>query len=838
MFSVISTYMKLIISTLATLICSVAFAQSVFIYSPNERAGLHAAIKDANGQWSDLGQLCASDYSQWGAEKRMYSPYVLRASDGTWRAVWQVNDKAPTFAAAYSADLITWRPQDYPKMSAGPCKTPFIMKNGDAFTVYYTHNDAFRMTKASFDFRHFSVDEESDQSVFEVSPTFVEIDGKKLSGQLFNLTSDEYNALVSFHKQQKAEAEANSETFADDSVRFADIITKGYAEATLNVDNKNIKPISDKLIGIFFEDISYAADGGLYAEMVENRDFEYNGERKDWNATTAWHSDKPITIDTIRPISKVNCHYARLKSQTIENSGWDGMRVEQGAEYIFSAFLRAKDDSKVFVALKDGDEIIARGYVTMHSKLLNNWHHTELTLVAQKSATSAKLALEVDGEVDMDMISLFPTDTYKGRRNGLRRDIAEAIAALHPKFVRFPGGCMSHGQGIDNIYHWNETVGNLEDRKPDMNIWHYHQTRGLGFYEFFQWCEDMGAEPLPVLAAGVPCQNSAPNHENYGGQQGGIPMEQMDEYCQEILNLIEWANGDPNSSKWAKLRADAGHPKPFNLKYIGIGNEDLISTVFEERMLMIAKAVKAKYPDIVLCGTVGPFHYPSSDYIEGWRFANEHKDVIDMVDEHYYESPGWYLNNQHYYDNYDRNAPKVYLGEYSVQARSRRSTIESALCEAIHLCNVERNADVVMMTSYAPLLCNTLHRNWDPDMIYFRGNEAPQLTPSYHTQRLFGTYAGNAYVNNSIDATPEVSRRVVASVVKDSDGHTYVKVVNALPVSTRLKINGVNINNKTVTEGFCGSPTDRKASPSISDANAKGEYVELPPYSFQIFTVK
>ena len=435
--------MKLIISILTTLACSVAMAQDVFIYSPNERAGLHAAIKDANGQWSDLGQLCASDYSQWGSEKRMYSPYVLRASDGTWRAVWQVNDNAPTFAAAYSADLITWRPQDYPKMSAGPCKTPFIMKNGDAFTVYYTHNDGFRMTKASFDFRHFSTDEESDQSLFEASPDFVTIGDKKYVGQIFNLSADEYKALVSFHKQQKAEAEANSETFAGDSVRFADIITKGYAEATLNVDNKNIKPISDNLIGIFFEDISYAADGGLYAEMVENRDFEYNGEQKGWNATTAWHSDKPINIDTINPISKVNYHYARLKSQTIENHGWDGMRIEKDTSYIFSAFIRAKDDTKVLVALKDDDEIIARGYVTMHSKLLNSWHHTELTLVAQKSTASAKLALEVEGEVDMDMISLFPTDTYKGRRNGLRRDIAEAIAALHPKFVRFPGGCKS-----------------------------------------------------------------------------------------------------------------------------------------------------------------------------------------------------------------------------------------------------------------------------------------------------------------------------------------------------------------------------------------------------------
>lgn len=219
------------------------------------------------------------------------------------------------------------------------------------------------------------------------------------------------------------------------------------------------------------------------------------------------------------------------------------------------------------------------------------------------------------------MVSLKPQDTYKG--HGLRKDLAEAIADLKPRFVRFPGGCMLHGQGLKNIYHWKESVGPQKDRKPAYNIWGYHQTRQLGFYEYFQWCEDMGAEPLPVLAAGVPCQNSVADERGVAGQQGGIPMSEMPQYIQDVLDLVEWANGNPATSKWAKMRADAGHPAPFNLKMIGIGNEDLISTDFEQRYLMICKAVKQKYPQIEVVGTVGPFHFPSSDYIEGWKIARE-----------------------------------------------------------------------------------------------------------------------------------------------------------------------------------------------------------------------
>ena len=313
---------------------------------------------------------------------------------------------------------------------------------------------------------------------------------------------------------------------------------------------------------------------------------------------------------------------------------------------------------------------------------------------------------------------------------------------------------MLHGQGLDNIYHWKETVGPLKDRKPARNIWNYHQTRQLGFYEYFQWCEDMGAEPLPVLAAGVPCQNSQPNAQGLCGQQGGIPMDQMPQYVQDVLDLVEWANGDPATSSWAKMRADAGHPAPFNLKMIGIGNEDLISTTFKERYLMICKALKQKYPDIEVVGTVGPFHYPSSDYVEGWKIAKENRQYIDAVDEHYYEKPGWFINHQDYYDHYDRSMPKVYLGEYAANGNNE---VDRALAEGIHLCNVERNGDVVEMASYAPLLCKDGYANWNPDMMYFNNNKV-RATESYQVQKMFSVHSGDVYIASDLQL-PEVLKR-------------------------------------------------------------------------------
>ena len=393
---------------------------------------------------------------------------------------------------------------------------------------------------------------------------------------------------------------------------------------------------------------------------------------------------------------------------------------------------------------------------------------------------------------------------------------------------------MTHGDGLDNIYHWHHTVGPLHERKPDTNIWRYHQTRGLGFYEYFQYCEDIGAEPLPVLAAGVPCQNSAANEHGYGGQQGGVPMEHMQAYIQEFLNLIEWANGNPATSKWAKMRADAGHPEPFNLKYIGVGNEDLVSTVFEERCLMISKAIKEKYPDIILCGTVGPFHAPSSDYVEGWKFANQHRDVFDMVDEHYYESVGWFLNNQHYYDNYDRTGPKVYLGEYA--ARVGKGGVDCALAEAVHLCNVERNADVVTMTSYAPLLSKNGHSNWSPDMMYF-DNHRVDKTPSYYTQWLFGNYAGDNYISSVLKTHEAVANRIAASVVTDSKtGKRYLRIVNVLPVQVSLTLDGsLPVAATLKWQGFSGKPGQQRVK--LLQGEMPANNIVLAPYSFYVMEI-
>lgn len=811
----------------------------IFIYCPANDQGLHAACLDEQQQWQDVGQLCASDYSAWGAEKKMISPCVVRAADGTWRAVWQLNDYAPTFATAYSADLITWRPQDYPEMSSSPCRRPVVSATRNGFEIVYAGNNGYRKTYATFDFRYFSPDVPADASP-TVKRETITIGNKQFEGQLFTLTAAEVKKIRDYFQQQANLARQYGETMRNDSTALLPLLTVPV-EATLTVDAHNEKAISDKLLGIFFEDISYAADGGLYAELVQNRDFEYikgEGRAEDWGPAFGWNVSE-TDIATANPLSASNPHHAVVAAgKTIANKGWDGMALKQGAAYDFSCYVRnesGKRSQTWTIALVEDGKVLAS---VKRSVKVSGWTRLALTLTPNASATHAELQLTNEGKVAaaVDMVSLFPQDTYKG--HGLRKDLAETIAALHPKFVRFPGGCMSHGQGIDNIYHWTNSVGAWQDRKPEKNIWNYHQTKGLGFYEFFQWCEDMGAEPLPVLAAGVPCQNSMANANGYGGQQGGIDMADMPAYCDEINNLIDWANGDPATNKWAKMRADAGHPAPFNLKYLGVGNEDIISTTFRDRYLMICKAVREKHPEIIICGTVGPFHAPSADYIEGWQIAKDNKALLDMVDEHYYESSGWFLNNQDYYDNYDRTAPKVYLGEYSAKAGGNKSNVETALAEAIHLCNIERNGDVVAMTSYAPLLCNTKHQNWNPDLIYF-DNTTVSVTPSYETQRLFGTYAGDRYVASTVRVNsdePTVQRRVVASVVRNTtSGKQYIKLVNALPVAVTLKVEGLSLPTTIAAEQLQGKPADRHAKATQSKLSS-GSLI-LPPYSFSVLDI-
>ena len=805
----------------------------IFIYSPAPNQGLHLAYLTDGDKWVDVGQLCASDYGPWGAEKKMYNPCVVKAKDGTWRALWSVNDHSPQFAVAYSEDLVSWRPQDYPIVAEKGVKSPVAYQMEDGtFDIYLKTSKGKRYVQASNDFRTFkedSLEASADEILWEKDTATIA--GKNYQGDEFEVPLVHLNYILNWFDALAQDGRENSRpmpktsadlaSLAKDDEAAMKLIGQGEITANLNIDGSRTKRISDKLIGIFFEDISRAADGGLYAELLQNGDFEYSqADKRGWNATTAWQGVGEVLTEN--GLGKNNPHYAVIGATPIYNIGWDGIAVKRGAAvegkegkhqnalYDVSFYARNIDGKakQLTVALVDAAglpiaetkvKVVGTEWTEYKAQLaITDKYKGEALDVAQVDGKpnvgqNIRFAILPKGEnkVAIDMMSLKPQDTYKG--HGLRKDLAEAIADLKPKFVRFPGGCMLHGQGIDNIYHWKESIGPMKDRKPAKNIWNYHQTRGLGFYEYFQWCEDMGAEPLPVLAAGVPCQNSVADARGVAGQQGGIPMEQMPQYIQDVLDLVEWANGDPATSKWAKMRADAGHPAPFGLKMIGIGNEDLISTTFEERYLMICKALKEKQPEIEVVGTVGPFHWPSSDYVEGWKIAKENKRFIDAVDEHYYEQPGWFVNHQDYYDNYDRQQPKVYLGEYASRGKD---ALDNALAEGIHLCNVERNGDVVEMASYAPLLSKDGYSNWSPDMIYFNNNKV-RASQSYEVQKMFSVHAGDIYVESRLDLPQTLKNYVGVSVVKDSKtGTTWLKVVNALPVKLKMKVSG--LGNKQI----------------------------------------
>ena len=545
-----------------------------------------------------------------------------------------------------------------------------------------------------------------------------------------------------------------------------------------------------------------------------------------------------------------NPHYAVLTQDTLWNEGWDGIVIEKGKKYDFSMFVSSSSSSPVdsvssaaasqnqdfaILLVGAGDKVLARSVLKTRS---SGWKQYSTVLTATASDAKARLAVVPlkAVRVGVDMISLFPQETFKGRKNGMRPDLAQVLADLHPRFMRFPGGCVAHGDGLGNMYHWKETIGPQWERKPQRNIWGYHQSRGLGYFEFFQFCEDLGCEPLPVVPAAVPCQNSSTGG---GGQQGGIPFgPEFEQYKQDLLDLIEWANGDPKTSKWAKMRADAGHPNPFNLKYLGIGNEDLISEVFTERYLPLIRAVKERYPEITVCGTTGPF-FEGSDYEQGWRLAKDNN--IDMVDEHYYVSPGWYIHNQHFYDQYDRSASKVYLGEYASHGPGRKSTIETALTCAMHICNLERNGDVVAMSSYAPLLAKRGHTQWNPDLIYF-DNTQVYPTVDYFVQKMCGQSQGNQYLPSTLhsDFGQDANRRLAVSTVRDTaTGKTYVKIVSLLPqeVDITLDFQGLDTDGKTARKTvLAGAWDNQQAQPTEPESFALSSHtsLHLPPYAFVV----
>lgn len=576
---------------------------------------------------------------------------------------------------------------------------------------------------------------------------------------------------------------------------------------TVTVDAASAgKPISPDLFGVFFEDLNYAADGGLYAELIQNRSFEYSPtEQPSWNPLSFWDlqkrggGDGSITVAEMRPIHENNPHYVLLTvgkpgdGVGMVNGGFDGIPLRAGDTYeasfwAYQAFMgpmwgRGDNSRPMPVTLRletRSGEVLAEASMQVAGR---QWRRLSAALKPTRTVDDARLVLLAHeaGGIALDMISLFPEKTFRNRPNGLRADLAQAVADLQPKFVRFPGGCLVHGGGIHRYYDWKETIGPVEQRRARRNSWGYHQTMGLGYFEYFQFCEDIGATPLPIVTAGVCCQHagSSPNR----GQEG-LPLEEMPAYIQDVLDLIEWANG-PATSKWGARRAAAGHPEPFGLKYLGVGNEDAITPIFKERFKMVYDAVKAKHPEITVIGTVGPFA-SGSDYDNGWAFAKELK--LAMVDEHYYVSPQWFWDNLTRYDKYDRSSAKVYVGEYAAHDRDkRRNTLRSAIAEAAGMAAFERNGDIVHFASYAPLFARRSHTQWHPDMIYFTGTE---VFPSanYFVQQLFSVNSGDTYLETVLSAAAGPRKLAASSVRNSKSGHLIVKIVNGADVPAPLTV--------------------------------------------------
>ena len=629
------------------------------------------------------------------------------------------------------------------------------------------------------------------------------------------------------------------------------------------------KPISPDLIGVFFEDLNYAADGGLYAELIQNRSFEYSPtEHPDWHPRSFWElqkrggGDGTLGVAEMRPIHENNPHYALLTVSKpgdgvgLVNGGFDGVPLKAGEDYeasfwAYQAYMGQMwgngDHSRpmpITLRLESGNgEVLAEARMQIQGR---EWRRSSVTLKPARTAKDARLILlaHETGAVALDMVSLFPKQTFRNRPNGLRADLAQAVADLKPKFVRFPGGCLVHGSGIRRYYNWKDSIGPVEQRRArPNNSWGYHQTMGLGYFEYFQFCEDIGARPLPVVTAGVCCQHAG---SSPGRGQEGLPLDEMPAYIQDVLDLIEWANG-PATSKWGAKRAAAGHPAPFGLKYVGVGNEDAITPIFRERFRMIYRALKEKHPEIVVVGTSGPFA-SGEDYDNGWAFARELE--LPMVDEHYYVAPQWFWSNLTRYDRYDRNSAKVYVGEYAAHDRDkRRSTLRSALAEAAGMTAFERNGDVVHFASYAPLLARRGHTQWHPDLIYFTGTEI-HLTASYYAQQLFGQNGGDRYLDTTIAPASRPPMLAASTVLDSQTGDLIVKIVNGAGVSAAMKVKLAGFTGaeykatRTVLTGanadaFNEDNQPLSVKPVVSEVTLKPEFdYEAPACSLSVFRVR
>ena len=561
----------------------------------------------------------------------------------------------------------------------------------------------------------------------------------------------------------------------------------------INTSNRT-NTVSPILYGIFFEDINYAGDGGLYAELIANRSFEYfdPNDKKDFRKL-CWETigECDFSILTRFPISSAHQYYARLtggKGCGIRNLGFceEGFAVHPEKTFRFSCYARNASPMSIRVRLVDREGTVYCDKELYLVRAGHGWtkYNMSLTVSGECKHVYPEILLGREGIIDLDLISIFPSDTFHNRPNGVRKDMAEMLQALSPKFMRFPGGCIVEGRSFENMYNWKDTVGDLTRRRTNWNRWQleeyqlegcssqdYFQSYGLGYYEYFQLCEDLGAKPVPVMNAGMPCQW----HEGLLAE-----MDSLDKWIQDVLDLIEFANGAADS-QWGALRAQMGHPEPFGLEYIGIGNEQWGQEYFC-RYEAFQKAISQKYPEIKLITSAG-HTVEGKNFHTAYDWMKANRDKAYAVDEHFYKSPEWFVENCHRYDVYDRTLPKVFAGEYAAHTcgstKDRENNWYAALCEAAFLTGLEKNADHVVMSCYAPLFGRPGHQQWQPNLIWF-DNDNVYGTPNYYVQKLFSNHVGASLVETAMEASDALDDfdGELSCTLSQDGSHLYVKLVN------------------------------------------------------------
>lgn len=563
---------------------------------------------------------------------------------------------------------------------------------------------------------------------------------------------------------------------------------------TITINLSKNKAISPMLYGIFFEDINRAADGGLYGNLIANGSFDYGkNEHGDDMSFADWEKTGDAETETcsLNPVNKINPNYIHIKSACgggIRNKGYghDGFGIHANEKYIISFKARSEKDTVLSFAVLSDSRKIAESIITISG---NEWK--DYTACVDSTLTEPHTELEITlpqgGQIDIDCIAMFPENTFKNRKNGMRADIAQMIYELKPKFMRFPGGCVVEGRSIETMYRWKESIGDVNARCVNSNRWQmdeyqrkgrnnqdYFQSLGLGFYEYFLFCEDIGAEPVPVMNCGMTCQW----HEAIT-----VPIEELQPWIDDVLDLIEFANGAADT-KWGAKRAGMGHPEPFNLKYIGIGNEQW-GTEYFERYEKFYEVISRLHPEIKLITSAG-WTSDGKEFDIAVEWMSRNKEKAFAVDEHFYKSPEWFLENIHRYDAYDRSMPKVFAGEYACHTSNdideRKNNFRAALCEAAFMTGLENNADHVWMACYAPLLEKVNFEQWKPNLIKFNNLEVFG-TPSYYVQKEFSTHYGSTLIETSCDADG-----IYTSATTDGTS-LFLKLVNISDKETELMLN-------------------------------------------------